>query len=121
DDGVYRIALAALRGVAKNRGVVNKSSADTNRDDALPSRVFTTRDGLRSVETSWRSSGQAVSSDGQLYYATARGLAKIDTSTFRENREVPRVSLDSLTVGGKQYLVFDKEVQVENRRSAIVA
>lgn len=88
DDGVYRISIAGLRARIEGRA-----------QTAMP-RKFTTADGLQSVEVSWRSSAQARTSDGKLWYATARGLSTVAPETIEASARLPRAEVDALLIGG---------------------
>ncbi len=91
DDGVYRLPLAELNQVADGGA------------SAVVSDVYTTRDGLRSLEISWRCAAQAVLPDGSIYYATQRGLSHVDPMRVPEDHSSPRARIEELWVGGKRY------------------
>jgi PAS domain S-box-containing protein len=90
DDGIFRMALRDLA-----------AAADGNAR-AVPVRRFTIADGLRSLEISWRCSGQARTPDGRLWYATARGLSLIDPSAVERPSDPPPVLIDDLVAGGRR-------------------
>jgi diguanylate cyclase (GGDEF)-like protein/PAS domain S-box-containing protein len=106
DDGVHRIALVALERAMREQVPVE-------------ARVYTTRDGLRSIEVSWRSSAQAVEADGRLSYATARGLSWIETSKVGKPEPVPRVRLETVSVAGAAVDATNARVSVQNRRDPV--
>jgi PAS domain S-box-containing protein len=89
DDGVYRIAMRELDAAADGTLATPKVEK------------FTTADGLRSVEVSWRSSGQALTADGRLWYATARGLASVEPRALAAPRPAPPVFIEALLAGGQ--------------------
>jgi diguanylate cyclase (GGDEF)-like protein/PAS domain S-box-containing protein len=88
DDGIYRIALNDLNRAAEHA------------DRTLSPDVFTTRDGLASVEVSWRCSGQAVGGDGRIYYATARGLSFVNPRGILTKRAPPNPEIVKVSAAG---------------------
>jgi PAS domain S-box-containing protein len=91
DDGIYRIALADL------------NAAADGRPDTVPSRKFTTADGLRTVHVSWRASAVVQTADGQLWYATERGLASADPRTVVEPTAAPNVTIEDMVIGPRRW------------------
>ena len=89
DDGVYSVKTddidAAARGRARH----------------VPVRRYGADDGLGSIEISWRSSGQAITRDGRLWYATSRGLSVIDPQAMDAEQTPPPVRVEEVTSGGK--------------------
>jgi ligand-binding sensor domain-containing protein len=98
DDGIYRLALEDLDARADGRGA-----------PAL-SRKFTTRDGLLTVQVSWRCSAQARGSDGRLFYATAYGLASIDPASLERTPAEPGVAIDEVWAGGRRTSPWSRSV-----------
>jgi diguanylate cyclase (GGDEF)-like protein/PAS domain S-box-containing protein len=106
DDGIYRMPLAQLERAAREQVAVEP-------------RVYTTRDGLRSIEVSWRSSAQAVEADGRLSYATARGLSSIETGKVGKPQPVPQVQLEAVSVAGSVVDSADARISIANRRDPV--
>ena len=91
DDGIYRLSIASLNAVADGR------------IGHVIAQRFTTRDGLGSVEVSWRCSAQAKTPDGRIYYATARGLSVVDPRSVGPSPAPPlSVAIDDLYAGGRR-------------------
>lgn len=90
DDGVHRLNLRDLNRYADDR------------TDNIEAQTFTSHDGLRSTEISWRCSAQAVTVDGCLYYATARGLAVVDPRSLKRDTTTPLVRIESASSAGRR-------------------
>ena len=89
DDGVFRIRIRELDALAEGRA--GRVSAER----------YTTADGLRSLEVSWRCAAQARTPDGRIWYATSRGLSMVDPRTVDANTAAPRVFIEGLVAGGQ--------------------
>lgn len=70
-----------------------------SHDEPLDYEAFTTTDGLIIAEaTSW-SNSLALTSDGKLYAATAKGLALFDLNRLRVTNTKPLIYLTDVTIG----------------------
>jgi PAS domain S-box-containing protein len=87
DDGVFRIHRRDLEQWARDHG---------HRIAALR---FTTQNGLRSIEVSWRPAAQASTDDGRLWYATSRGLSVVDPGAV-VSPPPPPVHIEEVVAGG---------------------
>lgn len=98
DDGRGYLWLSTRNGIAR----VSKKSLNAladGGDDPLDYPVFTTWDGLPSVECS----GQGlVSPDGTLWYSTRRGLVRTKPENVRINKVPPLVMLEGCTADGDE-------------------
>lgn len=90
DDGVHRLSLHQLDAIAEGHG------------RRLVEQTFSTHDGLRSVEISWRCSAQSVDASGNLYYATTRGISIVDPIDTEVASVAPHVDLTAVRVGGRK-------------------
>jgi len=104
DDGIYRVVLAELK------------AAMDHGPRALNVWRYTTRDGLRSNQISWRASAQAQSADGRIWYATQRGLslwvpqpAQTTEPSPVAEIEAVRAGEDSLALGSDLHLRQGRE------------
>jgi diguanylate cyclase (GGDEF)-like protein/PAS domain S-box-containing protein len=104
DDGVYRLSTAELDQVSEG--------------GQLSPDIFARRDGLRSVEVSWRCSGQAML-DGRLVYATTRGLASADPKRASQSRPELVVTIEAVTLAGRELEQRGGKIEVANRRDPL--
>jgi len=89
DDGVFRVRLSDLDagdGASRGRPSVHR---------------YTTADGLRSLEISWRCAAKARTRDGRIWYATSRGLSVVDPRILDTSSPAPPVFIEELLVGGR--------------------
>lgn len=107
DDGIHCLSVAELNRIADGAS----NAAVANR--------FTTRDGLRSAEVSWRCSAQAVLDDGRLYYATARGLAVIDPRSVVRDATPPRTRIELVSLAGRPIEPTAQVVNLVDRRDRL--
>lgn len=80
----------------------------------LAVRVFNTSDGLPSNDIFESGHpGQMLGRDGILYFATRRGLAKINPAVIQANKAVPLPSLTRLTIDGRdRSLLGDDKIDI---------
>jgi PAS domain S-box-containing protein len=90
DGGVFRVAVADLDAIAEGR----RETADV--------RVFRIADGLRSLATSWRSSGASRGPDGRVWFASARGVVSADPRRGKRSDAQPRVYVEELRADGEE-------------------
>jgi diguanylate cyclase (GGDEF)-like protein len=111
DDGVFQI-LEDTEGsfwLSSNSGVSRVGRADVDavldgRSPRLPpSTIFGAADGMPSRQCSGGSVPNAwKSSDGRLWFATAKGLAVIDPERIPVSTVPPRVLVESVEVNGRR-------------------
>ena len=96
EDGIYRVNAAKLAGlVSMERNEAEHSAAV----QALTVDHFTTRDGLRSRETSSDSHPTILrSGDGRIWFTTPRGVVYLDPAHFRPLPPPPPVVVERFTV-----------------------
>jgi len=87
DDGVFRIRRRDLEEWAHDP------------DHPIAVMRFTTQNGLRSIEVSWRPAAQAATDDGRLWYATSRGLSVVDPAAVVPPPPPP-VYIEEVLAGG---------------------
>lgn len=92
DDGIYRIS------------VVDLEKAADGTSPQVNAALFTTDDGLRSIAISRQPSAQAKTPDGNIWIATHRGLSMISPVDSYGMRPLPKVLIETLTVGETQYV-----------------
>ncbi len=97
-EGIYRVARADLASVADGRAT---------RVDCL---LLDSADGLIAGQTA---SGYQPSAcrtpDGRLWFATQRGLAAITPANLRRDLSLPRVFLETLRVGDREFSLLDTQ------------
>ena len=89
EDGVHVLKLADLHALA-----------DGNRAD-VPVRRYTSADGLRGLEFSWRPPGHARTADGRLWFATSRGVSVVDPRRVPLDTPAPEVVVEEVLLGGR--------------------
>jgi PAS domain S-box-containing protein len=89
DDGISRISLADL------------NAAIEHGSHPIRTWRYTTRDGLRSNESSWRASAQVQDADGRLWYATQRGLSVWDPRQVQPGGPSPVAEIEAIRAGQK--------------------
>jgi len=104
--------------VTANDGIYRLSVAELKRGAPLEPDIYTTRDGLRSSEISWRCAGQAQL-DGKLFYATARGLAEVEPATLDRRSTPPLASIESVSLNERPVALGAGLLDIKNRRDSI--
>ena len=105
DDGIHLINRAEFIAAAK----------EPNK--AVLGRVFSTRDGLRSMVVSWRRGGQAISPNGTLAYATTNGISRVKPTAVTSKIGSARVVIDTIRVGDK--LFKEPALNIKNRQQHV--
>jgi signal transduction histidine kinase/ligand-binding sensor domain-containing protein len=103
DDGHGYFWLCTRTGIAR----VSKKSLNARADggnDPLDYPVFSTWDGLPSVECSGPG---LLAPDGTLWYSTRRGLVRTNPGTVRINKVPPLVMLEECTADGEEIPALD--------------
>jgi ligand-binding sensor domain-containing protein/signal transduction histidine kinase len=102
DDAGY-LWLSCRRGISRvSRRELNDVAA--GRRSSVRSLALGEADGMLSAETS--GSGQPTgckTPDGMIWFATVRGLVKLDPSRIRENNVPPPVHIEELHSGGHRF------------------
>jgi len=74
----------------------------------LPVRLFNTSDGLPSNDIFEQGHpGQLRGTDGTLYFATRRGLVKINSSAIQQNPATPQPAITRVLVDNRERLIYD--------------
>ncbi|WUR12089.1 triple tyrosine motif-containing protein [[Empedobacter] haloabium] len=96
DDGLYRIAPAALRRFWQAPG------------EPVEAELFNFEDGVRGLASQVRPlPSLGVAHGGRLYYATVSQVGWIDPATIGRNPRAPDVLIQSLHSGGRDYDAVD--------------
>ena len=85
--GIFRVAIKDLTAVAEGRAA------------RVNVRAFSTHDGLRTDHTTGGSQRGAIrSTDGRLWFATLKGLSRVDPAVLPERIEVAAVSIERVVL-----------------------
>jgi signal transduction histidine kinase/ligand-binding sensor domain-containing protein len=97
------IWINSIRGVVRiNRAEL--ASAFAHPEGPLSYSLFDLKDGLPGVAQQDSGAHTAIeASDGRLWFVTSHGIAWIDPSHLTFNQVAPPVSIQSLTVNGKEF------------------
>lgn len=87
-NGVFRVSEQSLHDCADQR-IASVAGEIYGRSEGLPSEEITGAQGALARTT-----------DGRLWFCTAKGLAYIDPSSLRVNRNEPKLLIENVTVDG---------------------
>ncbi|KFZ38205.1 hypothetical protein HR45_06820 [Shewanella mangrovi] len=103
--------------MSSNRGILRFSEADANavlegKLAKLPLVLYGESDGMVSAQANGGSSPTiAKSTDGSLWMATARGVARVDPSRlYLFSQYTPNVEIESLTLDGQRQQLLDDKI-----------
>ncbi|MEW6156673.1 MAG: two-component regulator propeller domain-containing protein [Verrucomicrobiota bacterium] len=99
DDGAGYLWLGTPRGICR----VARSALDAvaeGRATTLDCSIYTPSDGLASIQCGSGSSSAIKTSDGKLWFATARGVSVVDPQRLETNRLPPPVRIEEVSVDG---------------------
>jgi signal transduction histidine kinase/CheY-like chemotaxis protein/ligand-binding sensor domain-containing protein len=100
DDGAGTLWMTSNKGVRAARVDDLDAFAD-GRLAAVPSRLFSTPDGMISAEGMLASPGAVRLVDGTVWFATTAGVVRIDPARLQRNLLPPPVVVEAVTIDGR--------------------
>lgn len=105
DDGLGNYWLSTFHGIQR----VSKETLNACADGSIPvisSQVYDRNDGLPIVEfAGGRQAAATRTGDGQLYFASSKGVLRVDPASIEPNLYPPPVVVDTLLVDGETTLL----------------